>query len=376
MSIAKIDLDSLWQPIAGSSATGADPRRDYSANAPYRKTKDARQAARRAETEAIWGREGVATEGAAPPPKPDWAAVRDGAIRILRETGKDLEVCAWLTEALVRTHGFGGARDGFRLCRELIERYWDQLHPIPQPDEEDDGEFPFRIAAWVGLNGEGTEGTLIAPLRNIGLLPAIEGQSIGVAAFAQAEIDAQRAGRESDSPIPAVYHDAVAKCPQELVKVSRADLQEAIEELTRLDAAFAEKCGDRHPPTAAIADVLRECKRRLDAIARVRLGESEVPTPVSENYQAPAATGTANPGVAVGGPIRTREQAFEMLRQVASFFRTTEPHSVLSYQLEECVRFGRMPLPQLLAELIPNSAALSEVCRRVGIPVAEKPPGE
>ena len=42
--------------------------------------------------------------------------------------------------------------------------------------------------------------------------------------------------------------------------------------------------------------------------------------------------------------IRTREDAFRTLLKVAEFFRKTEPHSPISYTLEELVRRGRLPL--------------------------------
>jgi type VI secretion system protein ImpA len=68
------------------------------------------------------------------------------------------------------------------------------------------------------------------------------------------------------------------------------------------------------------------------------------------------------------GPIRSREEAFEQLRLVARFFRETEPHSVLSWQLEECVRWGRMTLPELLTDLISDGTTRDALFKRVGIP--------
>ena len=52
--------------------------------------------------------------------------------------------------------------------------------------------------------------------------------------------------------------------------------------------------------------------------------------------------------------VRTREDAFRALLQVADYFKRTEPHSPVAYSLEQAVRWGRMPLPELLTELIPE----------------------
>ncbi|MDD3445831.1 MAG: hypothetical protein PHS60_10500 [Zavarzinia sp.] len=41
-----------------------------------------------------------------------------------------------------------------------------------------------------------------------------------------------------------------------------------------------------------------------------------------------------------------------MLEQIADFFRRTEPHSPVSYTLQDVVRRARLPLPELMAELL------------------------
>jgi type VI secretion system protein ImpA len=56
-----------------------------------------------------------------------------------------------------------------------------------------------------------------------------------------------------------------------------------------------------------------------------------------------------------------------MLLLVADFFKRTEPHSLVSYRLEETVRLGRMALPELLSELIPQENARVEAMKMVGV---------
>jgi type VI secretion system protein ImpA len=71
------------------------------------------------------------------------------------------------------------------------------------------------------------------------------------------------------------------------------------------------------------------------------------------------------------GPIRTREQAFQAILRIADFFRRTEPHSPVAYQLERAVRWGRMPLPELLQELIAEDTPRNQTFKLVGISVPE-----
>src|SRR5262249_58644154 len=72
--------------------------------------------------------------------------------------------------------------------------------------------------------------------------------------------------------------------------------------------------------------------------------------------------------------LRTRDDAFRRLLEVADFFRRTEPQSVVPHALEQVVRWGRMSLPELLVELIPEEAPRKGLFKQVGIRPPEPPP--
>ena len=64
--------------------------------------------------------------------------------------------------------------------------------------------------------------------------------------------------------------------------------------------------------------------------------------------------------------LRTREDAIRQLEDIAEFFRKTEPHSPLAYTLTDAVRRARMPLPDLLAEVLPDSGARQAMLTMLG----------
>jgi type VI secretion system protein ImpA len=71
--------------------------------------------------------------------------------------------------------------------------------------------------------------------------------------------------------------------------------------------------------------------------------------------------------VNVSGTITSREQAFEQLLAIAQFFKETEPQSPLIFAIEQVVRWGRTPLPNLLMELIPDDSVRKNLFTLVGI---------
>ena len=151
-----LDFAKLLAPIPGDKAVGPDLRATSGPSSPYYQVKDARSAARAAERQAESG----ATDG----PVPDWKAVVAAGTKALASGAKDLEIAAYLIEGQARVQGYAGLRDGFKLTRQLAEAFWDDLYPVP--DEE--GVLT-KVAPIAGLNGDDSEGTLLAPIRMVPL---------------------------------------------------------------------------------------------------------------------------------------------------------------------------------------------------------------
>src|SRR3954453_5666899 len=159
------DLAALVAPIAGEMPAGQDLREDKSPEALYFRLRDARREASAAERAADAPKDDSdprPVDAAPVPPILQWRIARELATEALSLHSKDLEIAAWLTEALLRDAGLSGLTAGFRLLAELAENFWDDL--FPRPDEEG---IATRVAPVAALNGVGREGTLIQPLRKI-----------------------------------------------------------------------------------------------------------------------------------------------------------------------------------------------------------------
>ena len=65
----------------------------------------------------------------------------------LATSSKDLQLAAWLTEALIHTEKFPGLLQGLGLCYNLVTTFWDTVYPLI---EDDDRELRARPLNWVG----------------------------------------------------------------------------------------------------------------------------------------------------------------------------------------------------------------------------------
>jgi type VI secretion system protein ImpA len=360
-----LDIDSFLQPIAADNATGNDLRTDISPKSDYSLLRDARKAARAAERMNIFDSNSTDADE-------QWRKVLELAPKILKTQAKDLEVACWYTEALIRKAGFQGLRDGFAILQQLIERYWDGLYP--QPDEEG---IETRTAPIAGLNGEGAEGVLLAPIRSTCITERIPPGPFSLWQYKQA-LDVQRVSDETSRNEQAAKAGFTLDAIQKAVNLSseafyldlRDDVSSCLETYQRISQLLDERCGAQHsPPTSNIVNLLRETLGVINHVAKHKL-----PVPAADAASTDAAaTGGAGSGrhAVSSGPIKTREDAFAQLHHIAQFFRKTEPHSPISYAIDKAVKWGNMSLGDLMKELIPDNNSRDVYSSLTGVTTKE-----
>ncbi len=358
-----LDFADLLKPISEEQPAGIDLRSNYSKKSLYYQLRELRSNARSIERQQ-------AQQTLINDAKPNWTEIIKLASVCLAQYSKDLEITTWLIEGLLREQGFGGLRDRFKLLSDLLAQYWDDLYP-----QEDEDGLITKINALVGLNGSESEGTLIVP---IAMTPLIESQSFGTFSLWQY----QQALELSQISNPDKKNQRIARgavtleriqmalheIPPIVLKRVQQQVNECIQNFSHMDSFLREKCGADAPPTSRINRQLISCRDCLNSIST---GEADNPFLEDEIAQSnqPVSLGTTELLV-TERPLKaftSRDQALGQLLRIADFFRRSEPHSPLSYILERAVRWGRLPLPELLQELVHDNKALESLCNLTGI---------
>jgi len=182
-----IEIDALLVPISSQGPSGADLR--------YQPVTDKIKEARRQEdnlTQGVWERE-VKTA--------DYVSVIKLAKEALAKQSKDLQIAAWLTEALLAREGFPGLQQGLDLMRRMLETFWDTVYP--QIDEDGDLEMRATPLSFVGRQLDRT-------VRSVGLTQAGHNwyqyresrtvPSAGRQCFTSASSSRRSSGSSSSSP--------------------------------------------------------------------------------------------------------------------------------------------------------------------------------
>ncbi len=358
-----VNLELMLGAFTGDNPAGVDVRDDPSPTSPYQTIKAARNAARAAERTSIH-------DGSSNEADEHWRTITKLAPEILANYAKDLEIASWYTEALLRSSGFQGLRDGFAIIHGLVEGFWDNLYPMPDEDGVET-----RVACLSGLNGEGAEGVLIAPIRKAQIT---EGNSVGPFTFWEyqqalelqklADEKARNAKKEKLGFDIASIETAVSESSEAYFVNMRDDLSEAILLYKKLTQMLDEHCGAYDaPPTRTIIEVLDECLGAINHLAKHKLPLEGEEGADEEQTEQDGPGDAAQEAKVAQGPIASREQAFKQLTEIADFFRRTEPHSPVSYVLEKAVKWGNMPLTSLIQELIPDSSSRSHYGELTGV---------
>jgi type VI secretion system protein ImpA len=370
-----VDMAALLAPIDGENPSGE--------NLQYVGIHDEIREARRAEDtleQGDWKRE---------PKVSDWHAVESIAVDALSTRTKDLQICAWMTEALVKMHGFTGLRDGLRTMRGLHENFWDTLYP-----EIDEGDLEARTnsLAWIDKN-------LPIPIKEVVITNNPIGDNYSYLQWEESKqfdlpdnIDAlsgeefERADAlrlrvlEEHRTTAQAWRKTVAATRRAYYEQQFALITECRAECDALDRVMDERYGNDSPGLNSLKKAVDDVLSLVEKLVKQK--RIEEPDPVETTASGTDANGDAGDGAGVGlvsaggvavpgGAVRSRQEALRRLDEIATFFRQTEPHSPISYLVQRAVKWGNMPLDAWLQEVIKEGAALETLRDTLGIKTSD-----
>lgn len=329
-----LELEDLLAPISDVSPCGED----MSFSAEF----DAILDARRADDPSLAQGEWVSDLKYA-----DWSSASKDCSALLRNRSKDLRLAVWLTEAETQSDGFAALALGYRLVAGLCDRYWDELHP-----RIEDGDVEERVGNMSWLLTHSAQW-----LRKLPLTSAAQG-AYGIADFEAARTRATD-GSADGQPTPERLDAARRDTPHEFYQQLMTDVPDCVEALAALQQSIDRRLGQDGPSFTALRDQLVHLQATAARFARDAGIVTDGIEPAPEIVGAPV----TEPQARHAGPrsLDSRKAALAQLRDVADFFRRTEPHSPVAYLADKAARWGEMPLHVWLKRVIKDDVALSHI---------------
>jgi type VI secretion system protein ImpA len=337
-----IDVSSLVIPILEEAPCGQDMRVLSPSETVYFSLREERFKAREIEKKQ-------ALDESFQIPTTNWRRIYDLCIQILQKESKDLQVVCWLAEALLRLEGFKGLAQGFDLSIKLINAYWEDLFP------QSDGDIPdAKISCFIGLNGDSADGSLIFPILNT---PITHGKT--VEPYSTWEVN--RLLKETNQEN---LQRSIQETSKDFFVSLYEDIHNCLDQVNMLEDILIKKLPHDAPSFLIIKSNMTLCLDTLKSIAGSFIVNKTSDITPKEGSD----TEAENPSQK---NITDRTKAFQTLQEIAAFFERTEPQSFLPYIIRKVVRWGTIPLPHLLTELIEDDRTLKNIFTLSGIELDE-----
>ena len=303
----------------------------------------------------------------------DWAQIEARCKTTLAKHSKDLQIAAWLTEAWTRQYGLDGLFRGLVLVERLLARFWNTLHP--QLDDDGDAEMRVAPLEWMNASLAATIRVRIPMLRRSGG-PA---SRFSLADWERMTTVELSPARQEEARKTAGENPEALQTRAEIIEYAQANLGADVERSTQLVrgclaavlsiASFADaRLGMEAPNMSKLRDTLRAMERVLLQMTPPDKGDAMTPEQAPAAPDAgPATAAAAAPAALALGGWNNRDEAYAALEAIADYLSKIEPHSPTPYLLRRAVNWGRMPLPELMAEIIREEGDLNRLGHLLGL---------
>ncbi|MCW8327860.1 type VI secretion system ImpA family N-terminal domain-containing protein [Photobacterium sp. SDRW27] len=305
----------------------------------------------------------------------NWNILSDSLANVFANSSRDIELASWMMAAqIIIDPSLAGVKELALWLEELVTAHWETLHPVlPENKIKAEGESEklkeinaFKVKAFVQLLGESEDsGLLYSPLLMTPLIGDLD--------FARYQSEEHKGNL---SELRSQYHN-LALTERTKVVCLINNLECIKTTFVAIDQKVTAICQQNLLPSVGFNFVISLFNKILRAIEFISgLKPSATAAPVDDSQpilstQAEEHTQEAtsrhqdmqelpavNQSVSISSlatqQVVNRDQVFHQLRDIADYFRKTEPHSPVAYLLEKAIRWGYMPLPELMTELLSN----------------------
>ena len=338
-----IVVDELLQPIAEGNPSGADLR--------YDPVYDAIKEARREDdllNQGAWQKERKVA---------DYILVASLCTNALKKKSKDLQITAWLTDALLRREAFPGLVAGLQLFHGLIDKFWDTLYP-----EIDDGDLELRAAPleWIGLKLEEPARNTALNREGHGWYQYSQSRTVGY----EDQVKAPDQKKKRDKAIaegklpPELFDKSFTETPKAFYVELEKQLDASLASLKALGAICDEKFADASPSFGKLKTALEEIRHVTHGLlTKKRETEPDpvvVEAPPEEAPQAEEGGESASSETREARPAETsisftaaqssespaRRELVAKVSAAAAAIRQKEPYNPAPYLMMRGLRWG------------------------------------
>jgi type VI secretion system protein ImpA len=289
-----------------------------------------------------------------PAVEPEWRSLI-GSTTDLLQRSKDVRVAVLALRAATHTQGIAGFSLGLSLLLELLERFWDTMHP--QLDADDNNDPTMRLNALAPLGDSNINGCIV--LRD--LYDCTIGTSRDVGLVRVRDIAIAHNKLAASSGDPGYSAGQIEGALQDIHAAEPALLEAAISSaaaLQKLESIIEEKTGRADyidlKPLRSITHLLRQVCQTATGTASADADGQD-----AGDGAAQGAGGTG--GGAIRGEINSRQDALLMLDKVISYLERAEPGNPAPLLIKRAKRLVGVSFMDIMADLAPDAVTSIQI---------------
>lgn len=294
----------------------------------------------------------------------DWRQVREMAEAMFERT-RDLRVGMFWGRAQLHQLGLAALPEVLRLTRGLLERYWDEVHPMPDPDDGDPYARLNLLTQW--------EDPSLA-LGDVRQSKIIASRSVGLLTVRDLELALERlTPRDDESVLPLSSVQQMLQAAIEENPDLRTVASTALDELNQLLSLLEDRVGYGRAPSC---DDLKAILTGLNGLIDEDRGAGDGSFDASsDDFSDDASDAMASfssrggAGAGMSGRIETRADAIKAIEMICAYLDEAEPTSPAQLLLRRAQRLIDKSFIDLIRELAPD--ALGEVAKIMGVDPSE-----
>ncbi len=334
---SSLDLESLLAEVSPESPVGEDLEYDIEFTNVFREAQG--------RAEQSMGDASIAADPA------NWKSVSDQAQKLLLRS-KDLRLAVLFLRAQVHVNGLLGLRAGLQVIAGLMQRYWQNLHPQLDPDDDDDPTL--RINTVITLCDRDL---FLNSLLSTSLV-AVKG--IGEFSFKDIQNAKSNTSEQDEGANISLISAAFMEADIEQLQESQGCLAAAIASALEIDQIFTEHLGaSQSPDLSTFHEALDRCLRGLAEFTEQRSefqgGAEQMNGEDTERIDAPTAGKTS--GGSANGQINCREDAVKMMDKISEFYLKNEPSSPVPIFMQRAKRLSTLSFMEIVADMAPEGLA-------------------
>ena len=359
-----INLEQMMQPVSEENPAGESLR--------YSGVYDEISEARRADDDVPQGEWQIELKVA------DFRKVIELAVPALENETKDLQIAAWLSEALVEEHGFAGLRDSLKLMSGLQGNFWETVFP-----EIDEGDMEGRANALAWMDAQtafSIKKAAITEGAGFGLLGYLDSKTFNIpdnldtldSADQEKYRELAEKAEKENRATAAKWTAAVAVSKRDFYENLDVLIKECWESYNNLNHVIEENFDPNQAPSLgelkkSLDEIQTQTNKLLEQKREEEPSEADGQTEETAEGEDGETVVVKSSGLSANGAIGNRKEALKRLGEVADFFRKSEPHSPVSYLVNRAVKWGNMPLESWLKDVIKDENILYQLRETLGI---------